>query len=264
MQTQLRTLAQSFAEAPSQSNVIREHPQTFAFYFRHRKSHLTAPPLAILSIVFLVEFPCRRLHCRLIHNTTQMSFTITLRQGPARLATRLPQLSQPVAKNASSIAARAFHQSARRPNALLTGKTTTLTLTRAIPKTSTTISLAARLGSRRGYQSQAGATADNTSTLRKLAVSGAIFGGTLVLINGMFNRETREDGGMPAFERSYLNSTFLHTGLGIGIIAVTARQLVQNGFVYRMMVTNPWVVGIGGLALSFGTMIGTRMVDPDK
>lgn len=199
-----------------------------------------------------------------------MSFTITLRQGPARLATRLPQLSQPVAKSASAIAARALHQSARRQNVLLPGKTATLTLTRAMPKmssttTTTTISLAARLGSRRGYQSQGGgAAADNTSTLGKLAVGGAFFGGTLVLINFMFNRETREDGGMPAFERSYLNSTFLHTGLGIGIIAVTARQMVQNGFVYRLMVTNPWVVGLGGLALSIGTMMGTRMVDPDK
>lgn len=83
-------------------------------------------------------------------------------------------------------------------------------------------------------------------------------------MNLMFNRETREDGGMPLFERSYLNQTFMHTGLGIGIIGLTARQMVQSGFVYRLMVTNPWVVAIGGLALSFGTMIGTRMIDPDK
>lgn len=196
-----------------------------------------------------------------------MSFTITLRQGPARLAARLPQLSQSAAKASasgpSSIAARALHQSSRRQNAFFTSKTT-ISLTRPASK-QTTNSLAARLmsGGKRGYQSQSGA-ADGNSSLRKLAVSGAIFGGTLVLINGMFNRETREDGGMPPFERSYLNSTFLHTGLGIGIIGVTARQMVQSGFVYRLMVTNPWVVGLGGLALSFATMIGTRMVEPDK
>lgn len=95
-------------------------------------------------------------------------------------------------------------------------------------------------------------------------MGGAIFGGTVVAINAVFNRETREDGGMPAYERSYLNSTFLHTGLGIGIIGLTARQMVQTGFVYRLMVTNPWAVAIGGLALSFGTMIGTRSIDPDK
>jgi hypothetical protein len=69
---------------------------------------------------------------------------------------------------------------------------------------------------------------------------------------------------MPPFERSYLNSTFLHTGLGIGIIGITARQMVQSGFVYRLMVTNPWAVAIGGLALSIGTMMGTRAIDPDK
>lgn len=95
-------------------------------------------------------------------------------------------------------------------------------------------------------------------------MGGAIFGGTLVAINAVFNRETREDGGMPIYEREYLNNTFLHTGLGIGIIGLTARQMVQTGFVYRIMVTNPWVVAIGGLALSFGTMIATRSISPDK
>merc|ERR1712007_216618 len=40
--------------------------------------------------------------------------------------------------------------------------------------------------------------------------------------------------------------------------------MVQTGFVYRIMVTNPWVVGIGGLALSFATMIGTRSISPDN
>jgi len=69
---------------------------------------------------------------------------------------------------------------------------------------------------------------------------------------------------MPFFEREYLNSTFLHTGLGVGIIGLTARQMVNSGFVYRIMVTNPWVVAIGGLALSFGTMIATRSIDPDN
>ncbi|KUI54660.1 Growth hormone-inducible transmembrane protein [Cytospora mali] len=195
-----------------------------------------------------------------------MSFTITLRQGPARMAARLPQISQTVGKTLnSSIAARAFHQSSRQQNAFFTSKNSLLTspLMRAAPKTSLTARLIAA-GGKRGYQTQAPPAADNTSTLRKLFVGGAIFGGTIVAINAVFNRETREDGGMPPFERAYLNNTFLHTGLGIGIIAVTARQMVQSGFVYRLMVTNPWVVGIGGLALSFGTMMGTRAIDPDN
>lgn len=102
------------------------------------------------------------------------------------------------------------------------------------------------------------------SGYRKVLIGGAIFGGTLMAINVVFNRETREDGGMPVYEREYLNNTFLHTGLGVGIIALTARQMVQTGFVYRIMTTNPWVVGLGGLALSFATMIGTRSISPDN
>lgn len=104
----------------------------------------------------------------------------------------------------------------------------------------------------------------NTTLLQKLVVGGALFGGTLVAINLVFNRETREDGGMPSFERSYLNETFLHTGLGVGIIGITARAMYQSGFVYKIMATNPWVLIIGGLGLSFGTMIGTRATDPSN
>jgi growth hormone-inducible transmembrane protein len=106
--------------------------------------------------------------------------------------------------------------------------------------------------------------ANSGNLIQKLVVGGALFGGTLLAINVVFNRETREDGGMPPFERAYLNETFMHTGLGIGIIGVTARAMYQSGFVYRIMATNPWVVLAGGLALSFGTMIGTRATDPSK
>lgn len=193
-----------------------------------------------------------------------MSFTITLRQGPARLATRLPQLTKQAAAIPSSLAARAFHQFARRSTAL----STSIIARRALLKPTTSSSLlVSRLvagGSKRGYQSQAGPAPDNGSALRKLAVGGAIFGATIVALNAVFNRETRDDGGMPVFEREYLNSTFMHTGLGVGIIGMTARQMVQSGFVYRLMMTNPWVVGIGGLALSFGTMIATRSIEPEK
>lgn len=85
-----------------------------------------------------------------------------------------------------------------------------------------------------------------------------------MVTNLMFNRETREDGGMPAFERAYLNDTFMHTGLGIGMIAISARQMFKSPLVYRMMATNPWIVMIGGLAVSVGTMMGTRATSPDK
>lgn len=198
-----------------------------------------------------------------------MSFTIAVRQGPARLASRLPQISKAATRSSTGPAsfARAFHQSNPK-GSFFTSKTTLLSssFARAAPKSSSN-SLVSRLvgASGRGYQTSAPpAPADGGSVIRKLLVGGAIFGGTLVAINVVFNRETREDGGMPPFERAYLNNTFLHTGLGIGIIGLTARQMVQSGFVYRLMVTNPWVVAIGGLALSFGTMIGTRSIDPDK
>jgi hypothetical protein len=116
----------------------------------------------------------------------------------------------------------------------------------------------------RTYMGQYQAAPAQGNVVQKLLIGGAMFGGTLLAINLVFNRETREDGGMPPYERSYLNETFLHTGLGVGIIGVTARAMYQSGFVYRLMATNPWVVMIGGLALSFGTMYGTRATDPSK
>ncbi|KAI0169974.1 inhibitor of apoptosis-promoting Bax1-domain-containing protein [Hypoxylon sp. FL1284] len=186
-----------------------------------------------------------------------MSFTIIMRQGPARLAARVPELAKTSFR--STAPARAFHQSTPKPSSFFTSRTTaTSTLLRATPKNAFT-------KSSRNYMQQTTAPApDSGSAVRRLLTGGAIFGGTLIAINAVFNRETREDGGMPPFERAYLNSTFLHTGLGVGIIGITARQMIQTGFVYRLMVTNPWVMAIGGLALSFGTMIGTRSIDPDN
>jgi multisubunit Na+/H+ antiporter MnhB subunit len=109
------------------------------------------------------------------------------------------------------------------------------------------------------------AVAPNAGNLvQKLVVGGAMVGGTLIAINMVFNRETREDGGMPPFERAYLNDTFMHTGLGVGIIGLSARAMFQSGFTYRMMATNPWIVMIGGLGLSIGTMMATRATSPEK
>jgi hypothetical protein len=116
----------------------------------------------------------------------------------------------------------------------------------------------------RNYQQPAAAVPSGGNLVQKLVVGGALFGGTLVAINLIFNRETREDGGMPPFERAYLNDTFMHTGLGIGIIGLSARTMFQSGFMYRMMATNPWIVMIGGLGLSIGTMMATRATSPEK
>jgi len=98
----------------------------------------------------------------------------------------------------------------------------------------------------------------------RLLYGGAIFGGTLLAVNLIFNRETREDGGMPPYERQYLNDTFLHTGLGLGIIAVAARALHANGWSYRLMTANPWLVMGVGIVGSLGTMIACRATPPEK
>ncbi|RQM08358.1 hypothetical protein DH86_00002606 [Scytalidium sp. 3C] len=116
----------------------------------------------------------------------------------------------------------------------------------------------------RTYMQQQAAPANRGDLIQKLLIGGAMFSGTLIAVNLMFNRETREDGGMPPYERSYLNDTFMHTGLGIGIIGLSARAMYQSGFIYRLMATNPWIVMIGGMALSVGTMMGTRAISPDN
>jgi len=104
----------------------------------------------------------------------------------------------------------------------------------------------------------------STSLAQRLLYGAAIVGGAVVASNALFNRETREDGGMPPFEREYLNETFMHTGLGVGIIGVAAQALHRSGWSYRLMTTNPWVVMGVGLAASLGTMYGTFNTSPDK
>lgn len=86
----------------------------------------------------------------------------------------------------------------------------------------------------------------------------------MVATNLVFNRETREDGGMPIFERKYLNDTFLHTGLGVGIIGMAARALHTSGWSYRLMAMNPWAVIGVSLVASIGTMYGTFYTAPEK
>lgn len=179
-----------------------------------------------------------------------MAFTV---RQPFRLTSTLGFVSKTVFK---STPIRSFHHSRPAAN-FFTSKTTTPVSTLAKARN------AFRQQSRT-YLQQPVAQAPNASLTQKLIVGGALFAGTLVAINLVFNRETREDGGMPPFERAYLNDTFMHTGLGVGIIGLSARAMFQSGFTYRLMATNPWVVIIGGLALSVGTMMATRATDPSK
>ncbi|KAI9830276.1 MAG: hypothetical protein M1826_004887 [Phylliscum demangeonii] len=99
---------------------------------------------------------------------------------------------------------------------------------------------------------------------QRLLYGAGLVGATILATNLIFNRETREDGGMPIYERQYLNDTFLHTGLGLGVIAVAARGLHMNGWSYRLMMTNPWVVVGVSLVASIGTMMGTYATSPDN
>ncbi len=211
-----------------------------------------------------------------------MSLAFAVRQGPSgrtMMVSKLPQLVRKATgqlSRRSAISSRAFHASppAAAKHGFFSSRTTALLASPALRSgsrpaaaagSSFIVSRIASAGGRSYSQDAASAAGQGQgSLLRKLLVGGAIFGGTLVAVNVVFNRETRDDGGMPAYEREYLNNTFLHTGLGIGIIGLTARQMIQSGFVYRIMVTNPWVVAIGGLGLSFATMIGTRSISPDK
>lgn len=105
---------------------------------------------------------------------------------------------------------------------------------------------------------------DTGNMASKLLYAGGVIGGTILATNLLFNRETREDGGMPPYERSYLNETFLHTGLGLGMIAVAAKGLHASGWSYRLMSMNPWVVVGGSLVLSIGSMVACRSTDPSK
>lgn len=99
---------------------------------------------------------------------------------------------------------------------------------------------------------------------QRLVYGAAIVGGAALAANLLFNRETREDGGMPPFERAFLNETFMHTGLGVGIIGLAARALHTSGWSYKLMAMNPWVVIGVSLAASIGTMYGTFNTNPNK
>ncbi|KAE8349271.1 Bax inhibitor family protein [Aspergillus coremiiformis] len=116
---------------------------------------------------------------------------------------------------------------------------------------------------RRTYMQPSYSVPQGTLT-QKLLYGAAIVGGTILATNMVFNRETREDGGMAPYERSYLNDTFMHTGLGIAIIGIAARAMHMNGWSYRLMAMNPWLVAGLGLVGSIGTMYGTFYTSPNN
>lgn len=116
---------------------------------------------------------------------------------------------------------------------------------------------------KRNYQQPSYSPTGQGNLTQRLLYGAALVGGTALAVNLVFNRETRGET-MPDYERSYLNDTFMHTGLGIGIIAVAARTLHQSGWSYRLMSFNPWLVIGVSLAASIGTMYGTFRTHPDN
>lgn len=136
----------------------------------------------------------------------------------------------------------------------------------AFAKTRPTIQNAVKQQSqtfKRGYQQQAQNPFAQGNLTQRLLMGAALVGGTALAANLVFNRETRGDT-MPTYEREYLNDTFLHTGLGIGIIGLAARTLHTSGWSYRLMSFNPWLVIGASLAVSIGTMYGTFNTHPDN
>ena len=148
-------------------------------------------------------------HSHYLRWTHNMSFV--LRRPFAVSSNAFKQFSKP------STLLRSFHSSPKSSNSFFTPRTTT------VNPQSLLKSAALRNGFKRGYQTPSYQPANPTSSgnlTTRLLYGAALLGGTIVATNMIFNRETREDGGMPDYEREYLNQTFMHTGLGVGIIVI--------------------------------------------
>jgi len=178
-----------------------------------------------------------------------MSFIL---RRPFAVSAGLKQISK------SSPTVRLFHNSPLRSQSFL------LSPTKPLPSNALNPGKGFQNAFKRAYTQQQAYQVPTSNITQKLLYGAALVGGTIVATNLIFNRETREDGGMPPFEREYLNQTFLHTGLGVGIIGVTASTLHRSGWSYRLMATNPWLVIGLGLAASIGTMYATFHTYPDK
>lgn len=61
--------------------------------------------------------------------------------------------------------------------------------------------------------------------------------GTVVVINAVLNRETRES--LSLAEKSLLNDSFMYTGGGLALTAIAARSLFKSGVAFRIMSANP-------------------------
>ncbi|KAJ8702093.1 hypothetical protein PTI98_000838 [Pleurotus ostreatus] len=99
-------------------------------------------------------------------------------------------------------------------------------------------------------------------TWKRFGITAAGVAGAVVVTNMFLNRETN-DGLSPA-EKSYLHETFQYTGGGLVLTALAARTMFKNGFAFRIMSANPWVVLGVSLAGSIGSMLGVYYTPPEK
>ncbi|KAI0361489.1 Bax inhibitor family protein [Trametes cingulata] len=97
---------------------------------------------------------------------------------------------------------------------------------------------------------------------KRFGITAATVAGTIVGVNMFLNRETR-DALSPA-ERSYLHESFQYTGGGLAITALAARAMFKNGFAFRIMSANPWLVLGVSLVGSIGTMMGAMYTPPEN
>ncbi|KAF8129417.1 inhibitor of apoptosis-promoting Bax1-domain-containing protein [Mycena galopus ATCC 62051] len=104
-------------------------------------------------------------------------------------------------------------------------------------------------------------TAKPISWQRIALIAGGV-AGTVVILDGALNRETRE--GLSQAERSLLNSSFAYTGAGLAITAAAARAMFTSGVAYRIMAANPWVVFGASLAGGIGSMLGVFYTPPEN
>nr|AFH75402.1 bax inhibitor [Polyporus umbellatus] len=97
---------------------------------------------------------------------------------------------------------------------------------------------------------------------KRYGLTAAAVAGTIVGVNTFLNRETRDS--LSPAERSYLHEAFQYTGGGLAITALAARALFRNGFAFRLMSANPWVVLGVSLVGSIGTMMGAIYTPPEN
>ncbi|GJE85861.1 Bax inhibitor family protein [Phanerochaete sordida] len=103
---------------------------------------------------------------------------------------------------------------------------------------------------------------NQTEGWKRFAITAGAVAGTIVVVQGFLNRETRDS--LSPGERSYLHQTFMYTGGGLVATALGARSLFRSGAAFRIMSANPWVVLGVSLVGSIGSMMGVMMTPPEN